>query len=196
LYEKVKDRKSILTGVRMENNIKNFMREFQVAYQSKDIPNVSVFVSKFFTQNAVYYGTSSTELCVGSEKIISLVKYDWSYWGLLELDIDNAHVNICGDAAGFVTTGCVKWNIPKESFLEKVKADIREALDSPCSLKECTMRVNNLTSKALLESERGELHILPIRISAMLCTQNDTLKICQLVISHPTAHYPDSRLYE
>ena len=178
----------------MEHNIRNFMRDFQLAYQLKGISRVYDFVNDFFTCDAVYYGTSSTEHCVGKDALMSLITYDWSYWGLLELDIDNAHINVYGDAAGFVTTGCVRWNIPKEQLLEKAKADIREIIDGPYSLKECTMKINNLTSKVLLESERGDHHILPVRISAMLCIIDNLWKISQLVISHPTANYPDSRL--
>jgi len=177
----------------MKEQIKQFIEEFLSGYRLRDMSNVADFADKFFTCDAVYYGVSSTEHRVGRDEIISLITYDWSYWGMLELDTDNAHIDICGNSAGIVTTGCVKWSIPSEAFLGKVKMDIKAILDSPCSLKECTMQVNSLTSKALLETERGELHVLPVRVSAMLRYDN-VWKICQLVISHPTISYPDSRI--
>lgn len=175
--------------------IRNILNLFQQGYIKKDIDEVDDFVEKLFTiKSPIYYGTSSKDQAIGLDNVKRLVENDWRYWGDLNIDIDNAIINSQDSYAVFIANGTVNWGIPEEAFLYRSLEDIERMMNSDWSYKERLLAICNNATKILYEAERGNVHILPIRVSGVLMKEKNKLKIYQLHISHPTEIYPDSRI--
>lgn len=175
--------------------IRNILNSFQQGYIKKNIEAVDDFVESIFViKSPIYYGTSSKDQSVGLDNVKRLVENDWRYWGDLNLDIENAIINTRDDFAVFITNGTVNWGIHEEAFLNRSLDDIERMMTSDSTSKEKLMAICNNATKILYEAERGNVHILPIRVSGVMIKERGFWKIYQLHISHPTELYPDSRI--
>lgn len=175
--------------------VRSVLNLFQQGYIKKNIEEVDDFVEEIFTiKGPIYFGTSSKDQAVGLEEVKRLVENDWRYWGDLNIDIEKALINEAEEFATFITIGTVNWGIPEEIFLNRSIEDIERMMISETSTKEKLLAICNNATKILYESERGNLHILPIRISGTMIKERGKWKIYQLHMSHPTEIYPDSRL--
>lgn len=178
----------------MEELIK-LLESFQHAYSARDLGSAQAFIDDVFVEKEpVYYGASPAEQCVGAGRILRLIGYDWTVWGDLMLDFDSLVAHDYGDAKDFIITGCVDWNIQGDAFLSRAMMDVKDMVLRGGDTKTLLYELNTLSSKMLMEAERGERHVLPIRMSGMAVRQEGKLKISHLHVSYPTQNYPDCRI--
>lgn len=171
------------------------LEKFQHAYSARDLGAAEAFVSEVFTaQEPIYYGTSPAEQCVGMGRILRQIGYDWTVWGELKLDFDSLLVHTYPDCADFLITGYVDWEIGQEEFLSRAMMDVKDLVLRGGEARELLYELNAISSKMLMEAERGERHLLPIRMSGMAVREEARLKFSHLHISHPTQNYPDCRI--
>ena len=93
-----------------------------------------------------------------------------------------------------MTTGYVDWEIGQDEFLSRAMMDVKDMVLRGGDTKDMLYSINALSSKMLMESERGSRHMLPIRMSGMAVKEDGLLKFSHIHISHPTQTYPDCRI--
>ena len=171
------------------------LEKFQHAYTARDLTMAEIFIDEVFVaQEPAYYGTSPAEQCVGAGRILRLIGYDWTVWGTLLLDFDSLVAHDYGEAMDFLITGYVDWEIGQDEFLSRAMMDVKDMVLRGGDTKDMLYSINALSSKMLMESERGSRHMLPIRMSGMAVKEDGLLKFSHIHISHPTQTYPDCRI--
>ena len=131
---------------------------------------------------------------MGAGRILRLIGDDWTVWGTLLLDFDSLVAHDYGEAMDFLITGYVDWEIGQDEFLSRAMMDVKDMVLRGGDTKDMLYSINALSSKMLMESERGSRHMLPIRMSGMAVKEDGLLKFSHIHISHPTQTYPDCRI--
>ncbi len=171
------------------------LEKFQRAYTARDLSQAQAFIEEVFVrEEPVYYGASPAEQCVGAGRILRLIGYDWTVWGDLMLDFDSLVAHDYGAALDFLITGYVDWEIEESEFLGRAMMDVKDMVLRGGQAKELLYELGALSTKMLMEANRGSRHVLPIRMSGMAVRKEEGLRLSHLHLSHPTQSYPDCRI--
>ncbi len=178
--------------------IREVLQRFQVGYTERDIKKVDAFVEELFItgENTCVLGTGTGELFLGSERVKTLIKDDWEYWGNVNIDWENAHIFLEGEVAWFATTGSVKYTFEDtaeryESYIDFIKKKAEEVELTP---KQKITFINWVLTLAYHQREEKKREYLwPLRLSGILLKNVDKWKIVHLQFSIPKANFPDER---
>ena len=149
-----------------------------------------VFLS---SDDLVVIGTDAEELCVGAAAAKQLVESDWKYWGDFKFNLDGAMLSVRGDAAYFTTKALLNRVVSTEKVLEWIKGGAKYLLEARKDAKNKLMDVLQNTLELLLENERGELYITPMRFSGVLVKQEGKWLISHLQYSDYIGGMPQVR---
>ena len=178
------------------DDLRELLENFQRAYAERDLTRAEEWIRDVFVEEEpVYFGTSPAEECLGAGRILRLIGYQWTVWGQLMLDFDSLIRRDCGEAAGFVLTGYVDWEVSEEAFLSRAMMDVKDLVLRGGEAAAMLHELNTLSSKMLMEASRGTRHVLPVRLSGMAVRCEDgRMRFAHLHLSHPTQNYPDCRI--
>ena len=171
------------------------LEAFQRAYAQRDVESVDAFLEACFVRaEPIFYGTSPAEQCIGKARIRRMLIYDWTVWGALKLDMDSLIAHDYGSFSDFVVTGYMDWTIPEDELLSRAMMDVKDMVLRGGPARTLLEQMNAISAKMLMEAQRGERHLLPVRLSGMAMEEEGELKFSSLHMSHPTQNYPDCRL--
>lgn len=178
--------------------IREVLQQFQAGYTERDIEKVGSFVEELFItgEDTCVLGTGTGELFLGSERVKTLVKDDWEYWGNVNMDWENAHISVEGEVAWFATTGSVKYTFEDtperyDSYVNFIKNKAEETELTP---KQKITFIN--WALALTYHQREEKkreYLWPLHLSGVLLKDVDKWKFVHLQFSIPNANFPDER---
>lgn len=186
------------SNINIKNEIKSVIFKFEAGYKERDLNQVDSFMNELFCkdEDTLVFGAAPYEEFIGYKQVRKLIEKDWQYWGELSLDVDGSIINIGQDMACATIRGNVKMQINEEQLCGRSLYDIGEMIGSQFSYKEKLLMICDNVSKVLLELERGNTHVWPIRITAVLVKRNEKWLFKQMHFSHPTIAYPGDRLIE
>ncbi|WML33529.1 nuclear transport factor 2 family protein [Clostridium sp. OS1-26] len=120
------------------SEIKKVLCQFQDGYTKRDKKNVEDFVEKLFIMGdgTCVLGTGTGELFLGIEQVKTLIKNDWEYWGDVNIDLENIHIDNKDEVAWFATTGTVKYTFEDtqeryDNYLNFIKNKTKESKLTP-----------------------------------------------------------------
>ena len=178
--------------------IMELLRQFQDGYTKRDIENIDNFVEELFIMgdDICILGTGTGELFLGIKQVKTLLKNDWEYWGDVNMDLENVHIDIENDVAWFATTGTVKntFEDSEERYDNYVNFIKNKANDSELSQKQKITFINwvlSLTYHQRLEKKRD--YLWPLRFSGVLLKEYGRWKFAHIHFSIPKANFPDER---
>ncbi len=178
--------------------IKEVLRQFQAGYAKRNIEEVDVFFEELFINGEDTYavGTGTGELFLGSEQVKTLIKDDWEGWGDVNIDLENAHIDIEGEVAWFATTGSVKYTF--EDTLEKYDSHTKfikeKAEETGLTPKQKITFINWFLSLVYHQRvEKKREYLWPMCLNGVLLKDVDKWKFVNLEFSMSKANFPDER---
>lgn len=179
-------------------NIREVLKKFQHGYTEKNIEKINDFMDELFINkdNIGILGTGTEELALGVDEVKELIKGDWLYWGDVDIDYENAHINCDEGVAWFSVKGSVKHNFEDtkeryENYVDFVKSKVE---DTELTDKEKVAFINWVLALTYHQrkSEKRE-YLWPMCLSGVMLDENKTWKICNLQFSISKANFPDER---
>jgi hypothetical protein len=178
--------------------IKDVLRQFQAGYTERDAAKADVFVKELFISGEDTYilGTGTGELFFGSEQIKELIIDDWKYWGNVNIDLENIHIDIENEVAWFAATGSVKYDFQDtperyDSYLNFIKSKVKDPNLTPKQKITFINWVLSLTYHQRFEKKRE--YLLPLRLSGVLLKDDSKWKFAHIQFSMPKGDFPDER---
>ncbi|MBU1050528.1 hypothetical protein KKG90_10970, partial [Candidatus Bipolaricaulota bacterium] len=176
---------------------------FQQGYLKRNIEDLHEWVEALFTEDVCVLGTDGAfpgthEWRRGRAAAHEMFERDWRHWGDLRMYSDEALLSVAGNAAWIVLFATVT-----------VDRGDREASRSRClqrlsqyasnnhwapqrALYECLADAANV----LVQYERGERFVWPVRIALGLTRAGDAWRIHFVDFSHPARGFRTWRLHE
>jgi hypothetical protein len=175
--------------------VKKVLRVFQEGYIRRDLSYVEEYMKEVFLPNGdlVVIGTDAEELCIGGAAAKQLVESDWKYWGDFKFNLEGASLSVRGEAAYFTTKALLTRTISTEKTLEWIKGGAKYLLEAKKNAKYKLIEVLQNTIELLLQNEKGELYITPMRFSGVLVKQEDKWLISHLQYSDYIGGMPQVR---
>lgn len=178
--------------------IKDVLRQFQAGYAERDVEKTDAFVKELFVigKDTYILGTGTGELFFGSEQIKTLIIDDWKYWGNVNIDFENIHIEIENEVAWFAATGSVKYafeDTPEryDSYLNFIKSKVEDPKLTPKQKITFINWVLSLTYHQRFEKKRE--YLLPLRLSGVLLKDDSKWKFAHIQFSMPKGDFPDER---
>lgn len=191
----------------MENerqDIREVLAKFQSGYVSRDTDQLDAFMQLFVEEGRFeVIGTDAyikgvSEWSLTSESLRRMIRSDWESWGDLRLDFDGAEISIRGEVAWLAAAGTVSRTIPPEksyqNFLGYMRWLTENELEVPAKEKILDVLRGGITT--LVNSDKGESYIWPLRLTAVLVKDGGRWRFAQMTFSFPTIFPPDIRLTE
>lgn len=178
--------------------VREVLRQFQAGYTERDLEKADAFVEELFIKGDDTYvvGTGTGELSLGSEKVKELIKDDWEYWGDVNIDWENSHIDIEGEAAWFAATGSVKYTFEdtQEKYDRHVDFIKEKVLDTGLTPKQKITFINWFLSLVYHQraAEKRE-YLWPLYLSGVLLKDAGKWKFVHLQFSMTSANFPDER---
>ncbi len=180
------------------SEIKDILRKFQQGYSERKLENISSFTKELFVNdNDIFVlGTATGEIFLGFDEVNELIKDDWTYWGNLNIDCENAFISMYDNVAYFSTNGTVKYTFEytSEGYNRRVNYIKTIAEDNQFTPKQKITFINWLLS--LIHHHHYEQvreYLWPMALSGVLTKEEDCWKIAHLQFSMAKSNFPDER---
>jgi hypothetical protein len=175
------------------------LRRFQEGYARRDLRALDRYMA-LFDQGAglEVIGTGGVfpgegEWCVGPEMVRDLVRDDWQNWGDLDLDVDDATIQVLDDVAWLAALGTVSdEDAPGQTWNDSLRR-LQSLLASDVADQDKVLAAAREATETLFEASRGRVYIWPIRFTAVLVREEGQWTFKQAHFSFPTARLPDVR---
>lgn len=179
--------------------IERLLKRFKAGYQKRNIEEVEHFVANTFynSSEVLVLGTGTGELEIGYDQIIELVKGDWQYWGDVELDTQEANIQVDGNIAWFYLPGHLVQSFQhskerNENYLNFVKDHLKDEQIKDEQKVALLNWVLTLTYHQRNQVKRD--YNWPLGMSGLVIKKNDVWRIQQLHFAMGMGNYPDERI--
>lgn len=178
--------------------LKKVLQQFQVGYTTRDLNDVEDFVEELFIMkdDTCVLGTGTGELFIGIDQIKTLIRNDWQYWGDVNIDLENVHIDKQNEVAWFATTGTIKYAFQDtaeryDNYLNFIKNKVKETDLTP---KQKITFINWVLSLTYHQrSAKQREYLWSLRLSGVLLKDNGKWKFTHMQFSIPKAIFPDER---
>lgn len=180
------------------SEIREVLRKFQDGYTKRDIKNVDDFVEELFliSDDTCILGTGTGELFLGIEQVKTLLKNDWEYWGDVNIDLENVHIDNENEVAWFAATGTVKYTFEDteeryDNYINFIKNKTKE---SELTAKQKITFINCVLALTYHQrADKQRKYLWPLRLSGVFLKNNGKWKISHIQFSIPKSNFPDER---
>ncbi len=154
--------------------IRNLLSTFNEGYSKRDLSALDRFMNLFAQEEYLEFiatgGVSPRRGTwrVGIEAVRDLVRSDWEYWGLINIDVEKAHIDVHNDVAWLSTTATVTTDDETEEYL----GDKEEIIGV----------VHNTSS--------GNSRVKPLRVTAVLVKRENRWQFIQIHYSFSIRSMP------
>ncbi len=178
--------------------IKEVLRRFQEGYTNRNTQIAEAFVDELYiTEDSTYLlGTGTGELFLGRDKIVELIRDDWSYWGDVNLNVDDFNLSMKEDLAWIAVQGTVKYSFEDtparyDSYLNFIRQRLE---DQEVSAEQKLTFLNwaLMLTYHQREDKRREYY-WPLCLTGVLKRIGDEWRFVQQHFSISVADYPDER---
>jgi hypothetical protein len=180
--------------------IRALLQVFQDGYTRRDLTQVDAFM-ELFAPEAEVIGTNGVkpgqdEWYLGRSAARELVEGDWQGWGDLRLDMENASIQVRGDAGWIAATATVTQHIGAENYASYLEFVQRFLETSPLPAEQKLHFILRGGTNTVYELRRGEKFVWALRLTAVVVREAHGWKFAQMNFSFPTVYFPDVRLLE
>ena len=180
------------------SEIREVLKKLQAGYMERNVEKLDTFFEELFIDGRDTYvvGTGISELFLGSDMVKELISGDWEGWGDVNLDYENARIDLEGEVAWFAAVGSVKYIF--EDSLEKYDRHINYIKDkieeAGFTAKQKLAFINWFLTMVYhgREGKKRE-HLWPLRLSGVLLKVDGKWKFTHLKFSMPKPNFPDER---
>ncbi|NMM62564.1 nuclear transport factor 2 family protein [Clostridium sp. P21] len=180
------------------SEIKEVLCRLQAGYTKRDIEKIDDFVKELFIMkdDTCIIGTGTGELFLGIDQVKTLIKNDWEYWGDVNLDLENVHIDYKNEVAWVATTGTIRYTFEDtqekyDNYLNFIKNKIENPEFTPKQKITFINWVLALTYHQRLEKKRE--YLWSLRLSGVLLKYDNKWKFSHIQFSMPKANFPDER---
>lgn len=184
----------------MRDQVEVFLKNFEQAYQKKDIGELDHFFDMFFSKTQVeVFGTSTREVYTSYEEVKTCIKNDWLYWGELSLEYEQMITKALGDFIFIHVKGTVKYEFEDndetdQRFVELMSSLNQESDETDVNhliyqQHEMTYILDHFLHRRKHEKRKN---YIPLSLTFMVKKEDDAFKINQLSFDAETHDlYPD-----
>jgi ketosteroid isomerase-like protein len=157
------------------NQVRRSLQQFQDGYAARDVKQLDAFMGLFVRNDDIeMIGIGAAmrggdEWFQGWEQVRHIIKGDWTYWGDVQLDVEEAKITVSGDVAWLSTTGKV---IQSQHFDESIRFflnQMKEMLeDEEKDVDSRLVEVTHYGMRRIRERHKGVGHSWPMVLTAVL----------------------------
>lgn len=161
-------------------DIKSILRNFQENYAKKNFDNLVSYIKEFFIdeKDTSFIGAGLDSWCFGLEEIANIFKSYWEdkskYLENIDLDIDNAVINVENSVAIIALHGKNTRNIKEKKVCEAMVEQLSKTLNNEDLSKKHLINLSYKLVRTLNNIKMGEDYIYPFRVTIVMV--NDGLK--------------------
>ncbi|MEJ2709385.1 MAG: nuclear transport factor 2 family protein [Anaerolineales bacterium] len=155
--------------------VRDVLHRFQDGYTARNLSELDEFMTLFDqSDNAELIGIGASvrggnEWFQGAEQIREIVASDWSYWGDVSIDVENAKITVLGDVAWLSTSGELVQTQHFDEALRIYLDQMKEMLeDERLDLDMRLMEATHFGMRRLRERHLGQGHTWPFVFTAVL----------------------------
>lgn len=187
--------------------IMEFLGEFQDGYDLRDTSKVKEWTHRLMKKEVSIIGTNGVfpntgEWQKGLDWAERLFANDWMRWGVLDIDIENADIQIVSDDVAIVAMFATVTKSVENGYGRSNQANMERCVHRLASLSNDTTKSAEQklftaiwdAGMVLKHTGIGETFVWPVRISMVLVKENRKWKMFQTHYSYPMAGYPPIRL--
>lgn len=177
-------------------DIRNLLNKFQQGYIKRDLSLLNTFSEDVFTNNESMsiFGTDEGENFYGKNAGFNLAKGDWQYWGDFDLNTKNTYISVEGSMAWFASKAILRKTICKYDFKGVQGRILYGILPQDKTPKEKLLDALWRSSRRLYEAEKGDIFIIPMKVSGILIKINEEWKIEHMHFSENIDDMPEERI--
>jgi len=160
--------------------VREVFHRFQDGYTARDISKLDEFMDLFVPdEDAELIGIGAsvrggTEWFQGPGEIREIIESDWTYWGDVTLDVEEAKISVRGDVAWLSTSGELVQTQVFDDALEFYLKQMKELLDDEdTDLDGRLMEATHYGMRRLRERHKGMGHAWPFVLTAVLVRHDD-----------------------
>ncbi|NHJ04796.1 MAG: hypothetical protein EAX90_08230 [Candidatus Heimdallarchaeota archaeon] len=179
-----------------EKQILRKLQYFQEGYLLRDITRVENWVKELMDEEVQIIGTNSVfpgefEWRSGYKAAYELFENDWKNWGSVKFYLENAEISIDNETAWVMIFATVTRDTTKEKnrTFEASKlrslSRIKEICDKNLPSSRALYEIINDASSVLVQYERSEIFVWPIRITLGFLKKKNNWLIKQIHFSWP-----------
>ncbi|MBN2796531.1 MAG: nuclear transport factor 2 family protein [Clostridia bacterium] len=137
------------------------LKAFYEGYQTRKLEEIDAFMTLFSqSEDVEMMGIGATEPGAyewfkGFEAIKEIIISDWTYWGNVTFEVDNAHIYENGDMAFFTTYGTLTQNTDNSASMPFFKNQMKELLEKEEDASDQMFEAVHFGIRRLLEQRRG-----------------------------------------
>lgn len=193
------NQEQLINDDRCLTEILKVLERLSTGYAKRDIEHVDTYVEELFIKQPSLYilGTSSNELCTGTNGVKDLLESDWKYWGDTEFQLDKARINVDDYTAWFSIPGTVKYSFKHsaERYKSYVKFAREKAEDKNMTQLQRLGFINWIMALTYHQRDCGERdYYHPMVLSGVMVKENNVWKISQGHFSLAKSIFPDERM--
>jgi len=190
-----------------EEEVRETLRALQAGYLCRDPATVEAWVHRLFAPDVEIVGTNSVfpgdfEWRKGRDAAVEMFGNDWERWGDLTVFPDDAEITVLRDVAWISMAGVVRrdpsqgdrYRWPEDSRRASL-ARIRDYTDSSLESRLSMYEILADAAQVLVEYERSEEFLWPLRMTFLMTRVADRWEIRQLHWSLPGRGFPGVRRF-
>lgn len=180
------------------SEVREVLHKFQEGYTERNQEKVDEFMGELFVNGDEIYavGTATGELFLGFDQVKDLIKSDWEYWGDVNINWENARIDIKDDTAFFASRGTVKYIFEDttEKFDRHINFIKNKVEEMGLTPRQKITYMNWFLSLVYHQREDSKREYLwPVRLSGVMVKDDGRWKIVNLKFSMPKSNFPDER---
>lgn len=184
-----------------EEQVRKALQMLQDGYLRRNLESLDYLASEIFPEDGkvTIVGTGGMlpgdeEWPQGAEGAKKLLASDWRGWGDVYFNVPCARIGVHGDVAWLESNAFVEKTMTREQVSENHLKYVRALLEGDLGPEEKVAEIARGASNVVMEMNRGERYVWPMRFSAVLQLQGRRWVFRHMHFSFPTTRFPDERL--
>jgi hypothetical protein len=173
-------------------DVRDVLQRFQDGYTTRDLSKLDEFMDLFFPSDDVELigiGASTRggyEWFQGLEQIREIIESDWTYWGDVVIDVEDAKITVQGDVAWLSTSGSLAQTASLDKALPFYLKQMKELLEDESAAPETKlMEATHFGLRRLREKHKGEGFRWPFVLTAVLVQTEGQWRFHQVQFAMP-----------
>jgi len=174
------------------SEIRTVLQQFQDGYITRDFSQLDEFMNLFYQHNDIELigiGASvrgGNEWFQGPNQIREIIESDWTYWGDITIDVEEAKITTLGNVAWLSTSGVLVQTLAiDEALVSYLKQMIELAENESMTPEARLMEATHFGMRRLWERHKGEGYRWPFVFTAVLVKTEDRWRFHQVQFAMP-----------
>ncbi len=174
------------------SEVRQVLQQFQDGYTTRDLSQLDEFMTLFCQNDEIELigiGASvrgGNEWFQGPNQIREIIESDWTYWGGVTIDVEEAKITTLGNVAWLSTSGALAQTLSIDEALGSYLKQMIELAENESMTPEARlMEVTHFGMRRLWERHKAEGYRWPFVFTAVLVKTEERWRFHQVQFAMP-----------